>query len=79
MHELTRNLELAQSIKSYVKHRVICSNDIIPRALMPSFYLDFFAFYENIFGSELVKLYLGHTAVSKLIRETIDNQAQKLI
>lgn len=79
MEQLSHNLEIAHSIKAQVKHKVICSNDIIPRASMPALYEHLIPLYKAIFGSQLIEQYLAHSRLTALIRTTILDEAQKFI
>lgn len=62
------NLKLAQIICKKVKERVVSSNDVIPRAKLPFFYLDEAPFYIKQFGKQRISEYLNHTKASSHIR-----------
>jgi hypothetical protein len=80
MHQnLEHNLQLAHSIKSYVKHRIVCSNDIIPRSILPEFLIYLIPFYRTMLGSELVEQYIKHAEITKLIRATVAIEIKNLI
>lgn len=80
MHQnLEHNLQLAHSIKSYVKHRIVCSNDIIPRSILPQFLVYLIPLYRMTIGSELVDMYLKHAEITQLIRTSIQIDIQNLI
>lgn len=77
--ELEHNLQLAHSIKAYVKHRVVCSNDLIRRSILPDFLVHLIPFYRLIFGNELINSYLTFITLTKLIRVSIFNESKKML
>lgn len=78
MNDLSENLKIAHAIKAEVKHQVICSNDIIPRDLMPSLYVDYMPLYQAMFGVNLIQKYLDHSNFASSIRNILSQEAGKI-
>ncbi len=78
MKDLSENLKIAHAIKAEVKHQVICSNDIIPRALMPALYVGYMPLYQAMFGVNLIQHYLDYSNFTSSIRNIMTQEVDKM-
>jgi hypothetical protein len=77
MENLIENLRIANEIKNMVKQRVISSNDIIPRTILPAVYDFAIPMYAKAFGLGLIGNYLEHCQRTRAIRGAVLDEVKK--